>query len=164
MVNIPRIHKQSIQRSVQKGDKNTSTVWFRNPARNPITSKCASVETKAFLWLNVSPTSTLPETFTINLTSLSPVPNAAPYPPTSCSPFLLSSGWLAGDRLSGNWHSVKKVRYLGSDQKALPTTSHLNAALLFSASALNSMPFSPQRWGRVVGGHLPLPTFQKLNL
>ena len=130
-MNILRIRKQSVQRSVQKGDKNTSTVWFRNPARSPITGMCGSAEMKSFLWLNVSPTSTLPETRTINLTSFSPVPNTAPHPPTSCSPSLLSSGWLAGDRLPGNWHSVKKVRHLGSDQKALPTTSHLKPVLLF---------------------------------
>lgn len=71
-VNTPRIHKQSVRRSVQEGEKNTTTKRFRNPAKNNIICK-RIVEKKAYPWLSVSPaaTPTLPETLTRNVTSLS---------------------------------------------------------------------------------------------
>lgn len=71
-VNTPRIHKQSVRRSVQEGEKNITTKRFRNPAKNNIICK-RIVEKKAYPWLSVSPaaTPTLPETLTRNVTSLS---------------------------------------------------------------------------------------------
>lgn len=75
---------------------------------------------ESFFQLNVAPIPTLPEMLTRNLTSFSPAISAHMYI------FAFHPFWLAGDRVSGNWHSIKQERTPGSNQKAPPTTFHLH--------------------------------------